>query len=167
MQCFFENNCICAIKSTQKKPNGLSKIHPALWQFEYLALTAQSMYFWRILECVLLLSKIAEKPILTGFYANWVGQKSAKTLVFMRFFRLLSYYTIFLYATYNTCCFHIFTPFLYSKMCQKPSIYAGFRDLLICSNYISPKPILPIFSFVLAGHKGLEDLGRVVVFVLC
>ena len=59
------------------------------------------------------------------------------------------------------------SPFLYSEMCQKPSIYAGFRDLLVYSNYTSPKPILPLFSFVPVGHKGLEDLGRVVVFVLC
>ena len=85
----------------------------------------------------------------------------------MRFFRLLSYYTIFLYTTDYSCCFHIFTPFLYSKMCKNPSIYAGFWDLLVYSNYTSPEPILPLFSFVLAGHKGLEDLGRVVVFVHC
>ena len=116
---------------------------------------------------VLHLAFLIEKPILTGFCANWVGQKSAKTLVFMRFFRLLSYNTIFLYTTYYSCCFHIFTPFLYSKMCKNPSIYAGFWDLLVYSNYTSPEPILPLFSFVLAGHKGLEDLGRVVVFVLC
>ena len=67
-------------------------------------------------------------------------------------------------STNYSCCFHIFTPFLYSEMCQKPSIYAGFRDLLVYSNYTSPKPILPLFSFVPVGHKGLEDLGRVVVF---
>ena len=71
------------------------------------------------------------------------------------------------YTTYYSCCFHIFTPFLYSIMCKNPSIYAGFWDLLVYSNYTSPEPILPLFSFVLAGHKGLEDLGRVVVFVLC
>ena len=83
------------------------------------------------------------------------------------FKRLLCYYNTSLYSTNYSCCFHIFTPFLYSEMCQKPSIYAGFRDLLVYSNYTSPKPILPLFSFVPVGHKGLEDLGRVVVFVLC
>ena len=50
---------------------------------------------------------------------------------------------------------------------ESPSVYAGFWGLLVYSNYTSPEPILPLFSFVLAGHKGLEDLGRVVVFVLC
>ena len=84
MQYFFKNNCICAIKFTQKKPNGLSKTHPALWQYEYSILAAQSMYFWRILECVLLLSKTAENPILTGFCANWVQSKTSKKPVFMR-----------------------------------------------------------------------------------
>ena len=53
-------------------------------------------------------SKTAKKPILTGFYANWVGQKSAKTLLFMRFFRLLSYYTIFLHSPDDTSSFHIY-----------------------------------------------------------
>ena len=109
---------------------------------------------------------------------NKLKQKAARFLdksldkicenpVFMRLSRLLCYYTASIYSTNYSCCFHIFTPFLYSEMCQKPSIYAGFRDLLVYSNYTSPKPILPLFSFVPVGHKGLEDLGRVVVFVLC
>ena len=61
----------------------------------------------------------------------------------------------------------VFRQKFFFKNAQKPSVYVGFRDLLVYSNYTSPKPILPLFSFVPVGHKGLEDLGRVVVFVLC
>ena len=61
----------------------------------------------------------------------------------------------------------VFCPKFFFKNCQKPSIYAGFRDFQFTQVTSRSKPILPIFSFVLAGHKGLEDLGRVVVFVLC
>ena len=61
----------------------------------------------------------------------------------------------------------LFSQNVLDKNQRKTSIYAGFWDLLVYSNYTSPEPILPLFSFVLAGHKGLEDLGRVVVFVLC
>ena len=48
-------------------------------------------------------------------------------------------------------------------MCQKNSIYAGFQDFKFVQVASRSKPISPIFPFVLARHKGLEDLGRVVV----
>ena len=83
---FTKPRSVNSILQIQKPDEPTALIRLYLWQFEYLILAAQSMYFWRILECIMLLSKIAEKPILTGFYANWVGQKSAKTLVFMRVF---------------------------------------------------------------------------------
>ena len=40
--------------------------------------------------------------------ANWVEQKSAKTLVFMRVLGGLPYYNTSLNTAYNTCGFHIY-----------------------------------------------------------
>ena len=48
-----------------------------------------------IIICRLHLTSLIGKPILTGFCENKVGQKSAKTLVFMRILRLWCYYLYF------------------------------------------------------------------------
>ena len=83
---FTKPRSVNSILQIQKPDEPTALIRLYLWQFEYLILAAQSMYFWRISECIMLLSKIAGKPILTGFCANWAPQKSAQSLVFMRFF---------------------------------------------------------------------------------
>ena len=52
--------------------------------------------------------------------------------MFMRFFQLLSYYNTFLYSTNYSCCFHIFTPFLYSKNVPKTQYLCGFSGFWFC-----------------------------------
>ena len=83
---FTKLRSVNSILQIQKPDEPTALIRLYLWQFEYLILAAQSMYFWHILECIMLLSEIAGKPILTGFCANWAPQKSAQSLVLMRFF---------------------------------------------------------------------------------
>lgn len=46
------------------------------------------------------------------------------------------------------------------RNCENPSIYARFRDWSVYSNYTSPAPILPLFSFVPVGHTGCPNIVR-------
>ena len=61
--------------------------------------------------------------------ANLVRQKSAKTLVFMQFFRLLSYYNAFLHSSDNASSLHI--SFSFSAVNKAPLCKGGWQKSLI------------------------------------
>ena len=82
---FTKPRSVNSILQIQKPDEPTALIRLYLWQFEYLILAAQSMYFWRILECIMLLSKIAENPVLTPM--RRVGQTNENPSVYAGFKR--------------------------------------------------------------------------------
>ena len=60
------------------------------------------------------------------FFVKNFSSKLSKTPVFMQLYGSWCYYTSFIYSTNNSCCLHIFTPFLYSKSAKSPAFMQVF-----------------------------------------
>ena len=79
-------------------------------------------------------------PKIYIFRQNFFFKNRPKPQCLCSFKRLLCYYNTSLYATYNSCCFHIFTPFLYSKNVPKTQYLCGVSVFSFCSNQASFHP---------------------------
>ena len=78
------------------------------------------MYFWRMLECILLLSKIAQKLDFDTNAFNGANQRKPQCLC--GFKRLLCYYNTSLYSSDNASCFHISFSFYDTWWHSRPSL---------------------------------------------